>query len=505
MARGEKVPANIEREQSLLGAILLSSSADAENNVADEALPLIDEALFFKKEHKVIFDAIRRVWARGNGLDANLVFDELQAMGKAGEVGGMTYLAKLGGAVASPGNWRGYLRELQEQALRRKYDELLLTARANNIEGQDAQRDKALTELEAVRAEAAAMAEGQEALGYQAELVCLADVKPEEVHWLWKPYLPSRKMTILAGPQGVGKSFLSLAIATAVSSGKPLPAQDGSMFTPPQGNVVILADEDDWGDTIRPRLDAMGANPSNVYLCKSKLDARTRKREPISLVDVPVLRGIINETQPKLVIVDTVHAFIGGNVDPYKMSSVRPVLANIGELARECDTSFLLIMHLAKGQKDRTLDKLHGSVAFAAVVRSVLMVGRDPKLPSVSAMAHEKINIAAAGRTVRFSLANGVFEWAGLSDATATEIFEPDSVRAEKRTKLEEAVEWLQEQLNDGPVLSKELESEAKAVDILPGTLRRAGEALGVVKQKQGGRGGWTWSLPRDTQSVLNI
>ena len=303
----------------------------------------------------------------------------------------------------------------------------------------------------------------------------------------------------------MGKSFLSLAIATAVSSGKPLPAQDGSMFTPPQGNVVILADEDDWGDTIRPRLDAMGANPSNVYLCKSKLDIRTRKREPISLVDVPELRGIINETQPRLVIVDTVHAFIGGNVDPYKMSSVRPVLANIGELARECDAAFLLIMHLSKGAKDRTLDKLHGSVAFAAVVRSVLMVGRDPKLPGVSAMAHEKINIAAAGRTVRFSLANGVFEWAGLSDATATEIFEPDSVRAEKRTKLEEAVEWLQEQLNDGPVLSKELESEAKAADILPGTLRRAGEALGVVKQKQGGRGGWTWSLPRDTQSVLNI
>jgi hypothetical protein len=450
----------------------------------------------------MVFKAIQAVRAQGGAVDIVTIMEALRQAGTLELVGGASYISVLGNSVPNVEHWEDHLKIVQEKATFRalKAEALRLQelADAGDIH-------KALEAIERAQAEAAAMIEGREALRYKPELVCLADIEPEEVHWLWKPYLPSRKMTILGGPQGVGKSFLSLAIATAVSSGKPLPAQDGSMFTPPQGNVVILADEDDWGDTIRPRLDAMGANPSNVYLCKSKLDIRTRKREPISLVDVPELRGIINETQPRLVIVDTVHAFIGGNVDPYKMSSVRPVLANIGELARECDAAFLLIMHLSKGAKDRTLDKLHGSVAFAAVVRSVLMVGRDPKLPGVSAMAHEKINIAAAGRTVRFSLANGVFEWAGLSDATATEIFEPDSVRAEKRTKLEEAVEWLQEQLNDGPVLSKELESEAKAADILPGTLRRAGEALGVVKQKQGGRGGWTWSLPRDTQSVLNI
>ena len=279
------------------------------------------------------------------------------------------------------------------------------------------------------------------------------------------------------------------------------------MFTPPQGNVVILADEDDWGDTIRPRLDAMGANVNNIYLCKSKQHIWTRKTEPISLVDVGVLRSIINKTNPKLVIVDTVHAFIGGNVDPYKMSSVRPVLANIGELARECDTAFLLIMHLAKGAKDRTLDKLHGSVAFAAVVRSVLMVGRDPKLPGASAMAHEKSNNAAAGRTVLFSLGKGVFDWAGMSDATATELFQPDSVREERRTKLEEATDWLQEQLGDGPVVFDTLKKESAAANIAPSTLRAAGETLHVRKEKQQGVqwGGWTWSLPKDTQGAFTL
>jgi len=492
----QEIPANLDAEQALLGSMLLDAG------VADSVIARITEDAFYSEPHRMVFKAIQAVRAQGGAVDIVTIMEALRQAGTLELVGGASYISVLGNSVPNVEHWEDHLKIVQEKATFRalKAEALRLQelADAGDIH-------KALEAIERAQAEAAAMIEGREALRYKPELVCLADIEPEEVHWLWKPYLPSRKMTILGGPQGVGKSFLSLAIATAVSSGKPLPAQDGSMFTPPQGNVVILADEDDWGDTIRPRLDAMGANPSNVYLCKSKLDIRTRKREPISLVDVPELRGIINETQPRLVIVDTVHAFIGGNVDPYKMSSVRPVLANIGELARECDAAFLLIMHLSKGAKDRTLDKLHGSVAFAAVVRSVLMVGRDPKLPGVSAMAHEKINIAAAGRTVRFSLANGVFEWAGLSDATATEIFEPDSVRAEKRTKLEEAVEWLQEQLNDGPVLSKELESEAKAADILPGTLRRAGEALGVVKQKQGGRGGWTWSLPRDTQSVLNI
>ncbi len=494
----QEIQANLDAERALLGAMLL----DAE--VADAVIAKMAADSLFSESHRVIIKAIQAVRAQGGAVDIVTIMEALRQAGTLELVGGATYISVLGNSVPNVEHWEDHLKIVQEKATFRalKAEALRLQelADAGDIH-------KALEAIERAQAEAAAMIEGREALRYKPELVCLADIEPEEVHWLWKPYLPSRKMTILGGPQGVGKSFLSLAIATAVSSGKPLPAQDGSMFTPPQGNVVILADEDDWGDTIRPRLDAMGANPSNVYLCKSKLDIRTRKREPISLVDVPELRGIINETQPRLVIVDTVHAFIGGNVDPYKMSSVRPVLANIGELARECDAAFLLIMHLSKGAKDRTLDKLHGSVAFAAVVRSVLMVGRDPKLPGVSAMAHEKINIAAAGRTVRFSLANGVFEWAGLSDATATEIFEPDSVRAEKRTKLEEAVEWLQEQLGDGPVVFDTLKKESAAANIAPSTLRAAGETLHVRKEKQQGVqwGGWTWSLPKDTQGAFTL
>ena len=136
-----KVPASIETEQALLAAILLGSSADSPASVADEAMPIIEPSLFYDDKHRVILKAIRAVWARGYGVDSRMVFDELNSMGKAGEVGGATYLTTICGPIAGAGsmaNWKGYLHILQEQARRRRYDELLLMARAHNIEGQDA-------------------------------------------------------------------------------------------------------------------------------------------------------------------------------------------------------------------------------------------------------------------------------------------------------------------------------------------------------------------------------
>jgi hypothetical protein len=314
-------------------------------------------------------------------------------------------------------------------------------------------------------------------------------------------------MTILAGPPGVGKTFLTLAVITAITTGKPLPDQEGkTTIFPTPGDVLYLGNEDDAADTLRPRIDAMGGNADRIWLPKCLKHRRTRQKKAISLLDVDALRSAIEQYQARLVVVDPVQAFIGGaNIDMNNRQHISLVLSDIGELAKECDTAFLLVMHLNKGARDRTLDKVSGSGEFTSKVRSVLFIGRDPDNPNLRVMAQEKMSVAREGASVRFSLDGGAFEWAGTSTVTATEMLQPDVVHTEKRTKLEEAMDWLREQLNDGPVLFKELDSEAKAAEIVPVTLRRAGEALGVVKQKQGGRGGWTWSLPRDTQNALNL
>ena len=492
----DEIIANLDAERALLGSMLLDAQ------VADSVIAKIAEDSFFSEPHRLVFKAIQAVRAQGGAVDMVTVMEALRQAGTLERVGGATYISTLANSVPTADNAEHYLRIVQEKAALRTIASGAAKAKEQAEAGDIA---KALETIERARAEAAAMAEGRDALGYEAESIAFADVDPEEVRWLWKPYIPSRKVTILAGPAGVGKTFLQLAIATAVSSGKPLPSQDGTMSIPPQGNVIILSDEDDLADTLRPRLDAMGANVNNIYSCRAKLDIRTRKRQAISLLDVDVLKRLIREKEARLVIVDHVHGFIGGNVDVNSVTAVRLILRDIGDLAKECDCAFILVMHPSKGVKDTALERLHGSIAFGATVRSVIMLGQDKNDPDIKTAVQIKLNVEKRGRAFRFTVNDGVFEWAGMSDATATEILEPDAVRDERRTKVQEAREWLVERLGDGGKHNgKKLLEECESADIAPKTLRRAANELGVVMERERGEGGrWYWSLPSEFQGSL--
>jgi hypothetical protein len=311
----DKVPANIEREKSLLAAILLGSTAGAADNVADEALPMIDEGLFYDDKHRTILTAIKTVWARGYGVDASLVFDELVSMDKAGEVGGATYLTNICNSAAgmgSMGNWRGYLRELHEQAFRRRYDELLLTARVHNIEGRDAQRDKALTELEAVRAEAAAMTEGR---GTGISLVKVAEAETLQVNWLWKPYIPMECITLLEGDPKTGKTWAALAITAAITRGYPLPGEDGKPVARMPGNVLYLTAEDSIGMTLKPRLEKANADTGRVVVFEGKIGRDKKTIVPINMQDLPQLDEALERVKPVLMVIDSMVPHLGPKVD----------------------------------------------------------------------------------------------------------------------------------------------------------------------------------------------
>ena len=86
------------------------------------------------------------------------------------------------------------------------------------------------------------------------DLVLVADVDREQVTWLWPGRIPRGKLVVLDGDPGVGKS--TLTIAAKVSTGSPFP--DGAR--PERGDVILLSAEDDIADTIRPRLEAAGAD-----------------------------------------------------------------------------------------------------------------------------------------------------------------------------------------------------------------------------------------------------
>src|SRR5205085_12252403 len=152
-------------------------------------------------------------------------------------------------------------------------------------------------------------------------IVRMADVATEFVRWLWHPYIPLGKITILEGDPGLGKSWLTCAIAAAVSCGRGLPGTDS--FEP--GNVLMLSAEDGLADTLRPRLDAVGADVSRVFALA----------EPITF-DTPGLirlEAAIIEHKPSLVIIDPLFAFTGAKTDIHRANECRAISAPLAAIA----------------------------------------------------------------------------------------------------------------------------------------------------------------------------
>jgi RecA-family ATPase len=107
------------------------------------------------------------------------------------------------------------------------------------------------------------------------------------------------KLSLLAGDPGLGKSFITLDMAARVSRGTPFP--DCCNTPNPTGGVVLLSAEDDLADTIRPRLDAAGADVDRIHALttiQSGFDAKTKQpiRAPFNLTeDRPMLERALRQ------------------------------------------------------------------------------------------------------------------------------------------------------------------------------------------------------------------
>ncbi|MCL5966502.1 MAG: AAA family ATPase [Deltaproteobacteria bacterium] len=340
-------------------------------------------------------------------------------------------------------------------------------------------------------------------------LVRLADVMPGVVKWLWKPYLPAGKLTLLEGDPKVGKSWLAMNLAAIISRGDPFPSADGvPRERRDPAAVVYLSAEDSLDDTVRPRLDAAGADASRVFaltgieLC----DPATgdRREAAVTLADVDVLDKVLTEVRPALVVVDPLQAFFGAGIDFHRANEVRPVLAGLGRLAERHGCAILAIRHLTKGNADRALYRGLGSIDFAAAARSILLAGKDPEAPERRVLVHLACSNAPEGPSLGYELREGLFVWTGTSPLGAGDLLAPDrnSEEEQKRGAVEEAVEFLRQVLADGPVDSKEVDHQRKVAGVAWATIRRAKDQLGVRSRRLGfGPGAtWTWALPDSAQ-----
>lgn len=323
------------------------------------------------------------------------------------------------------------------------------------------------------------------------KVVRMADVKTEEIKWLWKPFIPIGEFTILEGIEGLGKSWTCCAIACAVADGKKLPFSDSEPTEP--GNVLMLSAEDSISHTVKPRLLAMSANLERIYAIDEVFSFGDLK-------DLVRFEAVVAEYEPRLIIIDPVFSYTGGK-DLNQESSSRPIAQKLIEIAQKFECAIIGVRHIgkSKGNGDARAAGL-GSISWRAAARSVLMVGKDEETGEIG-IVHTKSNLAETSKTaVGFEIRNGQFLWCDKpSSLTAERML---SVPKDDETKAEqtEAVEFLREALKNGEKSSKDIQKDARENGITNYALRKAKIMLGVKSSKKGGNfggeKGWFIRLP---------
>lgn len=323
---------------------------------------------------------------------------------------------------------------------------------------------------------------------------CVAEIEAKPIRWLWPDRIARGKITMIAGNPGLGKSQLTLNLAAIVSTGGSWPRTGGKSE---RASVLLISAEDDPADTIRPRLEAAGADLSRCHI----------SREPgFSLADdlgrlsaaIAACPGVA------LVIIDPISAYLGG-IDGHKNAEVRALLAPLMELASKHEVAVVCISHLNKGGGSEAMMRVTGSLAFTATARAAYLVAKDPDIPERRLFTPMKNNLGddrtGYSFTVESHRLNSVIETSRIvwgEDAVETTaddaLMEP--MDGEERSALEEAVEFLRETLAEGPMSAKTIRSDSETAGHSWRTVQRAKQALGVVIEKSGMRGGWQWRLP---------
>ncbi len=322
----------------------------------------------------------------------------------------------------------------------------------------------------------------------------LADVAPEQVSWLWPGRIPYGKLSLIVGDPGLGKSFLTLDIAARLSTGTPWPEQRDVRIEP--GNSVILSAEDDPADTIRPRLDAAGADATRVYAIEGVKRTSEGGCEYFTLdCDLRALEDCIIDRAARLCIVDPVSAYLGRR-DSHSNADIRGLLAPLSDLAARHRCAVIAVTHMNKSGASRAMYRAMGSLAFTAAARIAWLVATDNDNPGRRLLLPIKSNLIEDPSGIAFEIAEGRVSWFyGRIDIDADTVL---ASSAEDRTECAAAADWLTELLVRGPMPVREIQQAADADCHKWRTVERAKTALGLRSSREGFGGGarYVWSLP---------
>lgn len=317
----------------------------------------------------------------------------------------------------------------------------------------------------------------------ELHLINMADVEATEVKWLWYPYIPYGKVTIIQGDPGEGKTTLILNLAALLSKGEKLPESEEK--TEPI-NIIYQTAEDGLSDTVKPRLMSANAEHERITVIDEGISE-------LSFTDERLEQAII-ETKAKMVILDPLQAYIGANVDMHRANEIRPVMKHLAEVAQKYECAVVLVGHLNKAMGMKSSYRGLGSIDIPASARSVLLVGRIKDNPTIRVMAQIKSSLAPEGEPIAFELNKETgFHFIGKYDISVDDLLNGTSTVS----KLEQAENLLKDELADGnTVQQKSIQQRAKLRNISERTLNQAKKNLGVKSIRR--ENVWYWQLPKE-------
>lgn len=313
----------------------------------------------------------------------------------------------------------------------------------------------------------------------QLKIIVMDTIEREEIKWLWKPYIPYGKITIVQGDPGEGKTSLILKLASELSLGRCF----GEDELREPINIIYQTAEDGLADTVKPRLEDSGADCKRIMVIDDSEDS-------LSMNDVRI-EAAIRTTGAKLLILDPLQAYLGDKVDMNRANETRDITKRLGTIAEKTGCAVVLIGHMNKGSGAKAAYRGIGSIDFFAIARSVLLVARIPENPNIRALAQIKNNLEKEGSTVAFEIKDNVFNWVGEYDISIEELLSGFS-QGNKSLKAESFLKNLLTEEDSYP--ASEIFAKGKILGISKRTLENSKQELGIKSIRVGT--GWHWKLP---------